>query len=72
MDKTNKLPLLISSFRLFLNSLSPDDRVAIVTYAESASVALPPTRVAERAVILAALERLEAEGSTAGAEGIQL
>ena len=71
MDEPNKLPLLISSFRLLLNALSPDDRVAIVTYAESAGVALPPTRVAERAGILAALERLEAEGSTAGAEGIQ-
>ena len=71
MDEPNKLPLLISSFRLLLNALSPDDRVAIVTYAESAGVALPPTRVDERAGILAALERLEAEGSTAGAEGIQ-
>ena len=71
MDEPNKLPLLISSFRLLLNALAPDDRVAIVTYAESAGVALPPTRVAERAGILAALERLEAEGSTAGAEGIQ-
>ena len=71
MDEPNKLPLLISSFRLLLNALAPDDRVAIVTYAESAGVALPPTRVAERAGILTALERLEAEGSTAGAEGIQ-
>ena len=71
MDEPNKLPLLISSFRLLLNALSPDDRVAIVTYAESTGVALPPTRIAERAGILAALERLEADGSTAGAEGIQ-
>ena len=71
MDEPSKLPLLISSFRLLLNALAPDDRVAIVTYADSAGVALPPTRVAERAGILAALEGLEAEGSTAGAEGIQ-
>ena len=71
MDEPDKLPLLISSFRLLLNALAPDDRVAIVTYAESAGVALPPTRVAERAGIVAALEGLEAEGSTAGADGIQ-
>ena len=71
MDEPNKLPLLISSFRLLLNALSPDDRVAIVTYAGSAGVVLPPTPVSDRAGILAGLERLEAGGSTAGAEGIR-
>ena len=71
MDEPDKLPLLISSFRLLLNALSPDERVAIVAYAGSAGVVLPPTPVSDRAGILAGLERLEAGGSTAGAEGIR-
>ena len=71
MDAPNKLPLLINSFKLLLGALAPEDRVAIVAYAGSAGVVLPPTEVAERATILASLEHLHAGGSTAGAEGIR-
>ncbi len=71
MHSPDKLPLLISSFRLMLSQLRPDDTVAIVTYAGSAGVALPPTPVKERAKILAVLENLRAGGSTAGGEGIR-
>ena len=71
MDAPNKLPLLVSSFKLLLNALVPEDRIAIVAYAGSAGVVLPPTPVAERAAVLASLERLGAGGSTAGAEGIR-
>ena len=71
MDAPNKLPLLVGSLKLLLGALKPDDRVAIVTYAGSAGTALEPTRVAERARIVAALERLSAAGRTAGSEGIR-
>ena len=71
MDAPNKLPLLINSFKLLLGALAPEDRVAIVAYAGSAGMVLPPTPVAERATILDGLERLHAGGSTAGAEGIR-
>ena len=71
MDEPDKLPLLKSSFKLLLTALAPDDRVAIVTYAGAAGTVLPPTEAAERARIAAALERLDAGGSTAGAEGIR-
>ena len=71
MDEPDKLPLLIASFRLLLDTLAPDDRVAIVTYAGAAGTVLEPTRAAERGRILAALERLDAGGTTAGAEGIR-
>ena len=71
MASPNKLPLLISSLKLLLGTLAPDDTVAIVTYAGSAGLALAPTRAAERARIVAALENLGAAGSTAGAEGIR-
>jgi Ca-activated chloride channel family protein len=71
MNSPDKLPLLVNSFRLLLDSLDPDDTVAIVTYAGSAGTVLEPTKVAEAGKILASLERLGAGGSTAGAEGIR-
>ncbi len=71
MDAPDRLPLLTASFRLLLDTLAPDDRVAIVTYAGAAGTVLEPTRAGERGRILAALERLDAGGTTAGAEGIR-
>ena len=71
MDEPDKLPLLVASFRLLLDSLAPDDTVAIVVYAGAAGTVLEPTRAAERGRILAALESLRAGGSTAGGEGLR-
>ncbi len=70
MRSPNKLPLVISSFKLLLDQLRPQDRVAIVTYAGSAGVALASTPASEKQKILEGLERLSAGGSTAGAQGI--
>ena len=71
MQDANKLPLLKQSFRLMLSELRPEDQVAIVTYAGSAGQVLEPTPAGERETILAALERLEAGGSTAGQAGLE-
>ncbi|MBB2671742.1 UNVERIFIED_ORG: Ca-activated chloride channel family protein [Rhizobium esperanzae] len=71
MDEPDKLPLLKSSFRLLVNRLKADDTVAIVTYAGNAGTVLEPTRVSEKSKILSAIDRLEAGGSTGGAEGIE-
>ncbi|NNE90003.1 MAG: VWA domain-containing protein, partial [Silicimonas sp.] len=71
MQQANKLPLLKQSFRLMLSELRPEDEVSIVTYAGSAGQVLEPTRAAERETILAALDKLEAGGSTAGQAGLQ-
>jgi Ca-activated chloride channel homolog len=72
MQDVNKLPLLKQSFRLLLSKLTPQDKVAIVTYAGSSGVVLEPTAASDRSTIMAALDRLEAGGSTAGQEGLQL
>ncbi len=72
MAQPNKLPLLVQSFRLMVGRLDPADEVAIVTYAGSAGRVLEPTPSTERGTILAALDRLHAAGSTAGAAGIQV
>jgi Ca-activated chloride channel family protein len=72
MDEPNKLPLLKQSLSLMLGQLRPEDQVAIVAYAGSAGQVLEPTAAANRAEILSALDRLQAGGSTAGAEGLAL
>lgn len=71
MDQANKLPLLKQSFHLLLGQLRPEDEVAIVTYAGSAGQVLDPTPARERTTIHAALDRLDAGGSTAGQAGLQ-
>ena len=71
MMEPNKLPLVKQSLTLLLDSLGENDRVAIVAYAGQAGIVLEPTPANDRTRILAALDRLEAGGSTAGAEGIR-
>ncbi|MBB1088999.1 VWA domain-containing protein [Lysobacter sp. SG-8] len=72
MGMPDKLPLLKRAFSLLVRELRPQDRVSIVVYAGSAGLVLPPTPGDRQGEILAALERLEAGGSTNGGEGIQL
>ncbi|HVV84396.1 MAG TPA: VWA domain-containing protein [Kofleriaceae bacterium] len=72
MDEPNKLPLLQQSLAMLADQLGPRDHVAIVAYAGSAGVMLPPTSGDDRGAIRNALSGLEAGGSTNGAGGIQL
>ena len=72
MNQANKLPLLINSFKLLLNTLGDDDTVSIVTYAGSAGTVLEPTPASDKQKIKEALTRLRAGGSTAGAAGLEL
>ena len=71
MNEPDKLPLLVNSLKMLLDTLKPDDKVAIVVYAGSAGTVLEPTKVSDKAKIIAALDNLSAGGSTAGAEGIR-
>lgn len=72
MRMPNKLSLIKRALPLLVEQLREQDRVAIVVYAGAAGVVLPPTSGDRKAEILAALERLEAGGSTAGGAGIRL
>lgn len=72
MADADKLPLLKESFRQLVPRLRAQDRVSIVVYAGSAGLVLPPTPGDRHDEILAALDRLEAGGSTNGGEGIDL
>jgi Ca-activated chloride channel family protein len=71
MDAPDKLPLVKASLKMLAGRLSDRDRIAIVTYAGEAGVALEPTPGSDLATITAAIDRLGAGGSTAGAAGIE-
>lgn len=72
MYSPDKLPLLKKAFAQLVPQLRAQDKVAIVSYAGRAGEVLPPTPGDQHARILAALEKLEAGGSTNGGAGIQL
>lgn len=72
MSDPNKLPLLKSSLKMLVEQLREQDHVAIVVYAGAAGLVLEPTSGANKKTIIDALDRLEAGGSTAGGEGIEL
>ncbi|GGA79661.1 hypothetical protein GCM10011369_22030 [Neiella marina] len=72
MSAHNKLPLVKQSLQLLLSQLRADDRLAIVTYASGARVALASTPANEQSKIQQAIAGLQAGGSTHGSAGIQL
>ncbi len=71
MQPANKLPLVREVMKLLVNELGENDRVAIVVYAGASGVVLPSTGGDQKSAILAAIEQLQAGGSTNGAGGIQ-
>jgi Ca-activated chloride channel family protein len=70
MEPENKLPLVRDCLRVLTDQLGPEDSVAIAVYAGASGCVLEPTRDMNK--VRAALDRLEAGGSTNGASGIQL
>ena len=72
MSTEDKLPLVKESMRLLVRQLREEDHVAIVVYAGAAGLVLPPTSGDQKQVILHAIDRLHAGGSTAGGAGIRL
>jgi Ca-activated chloride channel family protein len=71
MSGADKLPLVRQSLCLLTRQLDSRDRVAMVVYAGAAGTVLEPTPGNRHDIILAALDKLQAGGSTAGAEGIR-
>ena len=72
MFEPDKLPLVKQALGVLVGRLRPVDRVALVTYAGNAGLVLPSTSGEEKARILAAIDHLEAGGSTAGGAGLDL
>jgi len=72
MNSPDKLDLLKNSLKMLSRQLSAEDSVSLVVYAGASGVVLEPTAGNETRQISAALDRLQAGGSTNGEAGIQL
>ena len=72
MSEPDKLPLVQAGLKLLVKQLRPQDHVALVAYAGAAGLVLPPTPGSQPEVILNAIDRLQAGGSTAGGAGLRL
>ncbi len=72
MSDNDKLPLVKSSLKMLTKQLRPQDTISIVTYAGHTQVALPATKGSDTDKILAAIEQLDASGSTNGEAAIKL
>ncbi|MEJ8844379.1 von Willebrand factor type A domain-containing protein [Lacibacter sp. H375] len=72
MSGENRLPLVKASLKLLVDQLREQDHVAIVVYAGAAGLVLPSTSGMNKEKIMAAIDKLEAGGSTAGGAGIKL
>ena len=72
MNSSHKLGLLKSGLELLIDELRKKDKVSIVVYAGAAGVVLKPTSGDKKEKIKKALQQLQAGGSTAGGEGIEL
>ena len=71
MDSPDKLDLLQDSFATLLESLGPNDRVSIVTYASGEEIVLEGASGDDDKAILKAIYKLHASGSTNGEAGLQ-
>lgn len=72
MTSPYKLGLIKKGFNLLVQEMREEDRVAICVYAGAAGLVLEPTSGANKDKIMDAINRLEAGGSTAGGQGIEL
>lgn len=72
MTSPQKLGLIKKGFNLLVQEMREEDRVAICVYAGAAGLVLEPTSGANKDKIMDAINQLEAGGSTAGGQGIEL
>ena len=72
MSSSDKLPLAQASLKLLTQQLRAQDSVSIVTYSGRTSVALPATSGDQKAKITAAIDSLNAAGSTNGEDALKL
>ena len=72
MSSPDRLPLAKKALRVLVDNLKDGDTVALVTYAGAVKEVLPPTGLERKAQIHAAIEALDASGSTAMSSGLEL
>lgn len=72
MNSPAKIGLLKQGFRLLVKQLRAQDTISIAVYAGASGTVLEPTSGDQKGKILAAIDQLQAGGSTNGAAGINL
>jgi Ca-activated chloride channel family protein len=72
MMSEERLPLVQYALGLLTDKMRPQDRISLVAYAGNAGLVLASTPGSDKDKIKAAINGLEAGGSTAGGAGIQL
>lgn len=71
MERPNRLPLLQAAFKMLVDNLRPQDRVAIVSYGGGVDIELPSTSGANKKQIKNVIDSLEAAGDTPGEGAIK-
>ncbi|MEM6770825.1 MAG: von Willebrand factor type A domain-containing protein, partial [Bacteroidota bacterium] len=72
MDSRGKLDLLKAGMHRFVDAMSPEDYLSIVTYASRTGVHLKSTSGSDKRAIRVSIDALEAGGGTNGGAGIML
>lgn len=72
MDAPDKLPLVKNTLKMLTKKLRAQDRISLVVYAGRTQVELEPTPGNEHDKIMAAIDKLQAAGSTAGESAMKL
>lgn len=72
MQSADKLGFVKSAMQMLTRQLNGDDQVAMVVYAGASGLVLPSTSADDQKLILEAIDRLAAGGSTNGGAGIRL
>lgn len=72
MQGKDRLDLLKSGLKELLFQLNPDDRISLITYSGKVEKLLESTPVSEAGRIKEAIDRLSANGSTAGGEALRM
>jgi Ca-activated chloride channel homolog len=72
MDMENRLGLVKRALRMLVEQLRPTDQVALVVYGTTAHTILEPTPATRADDIIAAIDRLQPEGSTNAEAGLRL
>ncbi len=72
MSSADKLPLIKKAFATLVSSLTPQDKVSIVTYSGKEAVVLSGANGSQGEEIMSAIHSLVASGSTNGQAGLEM
>ena len=72
MNMENRLGLVKSALQVLVDRLRPQDSVGVVVFGTQARIALPPTPVERKDLILKAINSLRTEGSTNAEAGLRM